>query len=258
MSYERRTFRWVLLAAGVMMLGCLVVLPDPWRGRCAILTLAAAGLSLVPLRLWVNRAYREAMAKAARLAGLEVVGSPAEEAAHPVLGELKRILDPDVYGWKVAGRFPALVGVKGRAAVVVRVPPGVDFDAAAPDCTRVAALMRVTASPFAVYDRGMLRGRTPQGHQVPMPTDEFSRRYVVTGFRDEEVKDILGPEVRRAIVEAGGVGFRGIEVSRHGVFVHEAGKVVDPELIASRVELVSALSAAVPGEALLSRPLGRG
>ncbi|MEW6398894.1 MAG: hypothetical protein AB1503_06985 [Bacillota bacterium] len=252
MSYETRAFRWILVAAGVIMLGCLIVLPDPWRGRCAILVLAAAGLSLVPLRLWVNRAYLEAMRRAARLAGLEVVSCPAEEAAHPVLGELKRILDADVYGWKVAGRFPALVGVKEKAVVVVRVPPGVDFDAAAPDCTRVAALVRVSASPFAVYDRGLLRGRTPQGHQIAMPADDFSARYLVTGFKDEEVKGILGSGLRRTIVEAGGVGFRGIEVSRYGVFVHEAGKVVDPQLIASRVELVSGMAAQVPGEPLVS------
>jgi len=42
LPYEMSTFRGVLLAAGVIMLGCLVVLPDPWRRRCAI----PAGASL--------------------------------------------------------------------------------------------------------------------------------------------------------------------------------------------------------------------
>lgn len=251
LSAEMRAFRWVLVAAGMIMLGCFIFLPDPWRGRCAILALAAAGASLVPIRLWVNRGYVGAMRQAARASGLDLIVSADDEAAHPVLVELKRVLDPDVYRWKVAGRLPALVGKKGGVVVMVRVPPGVDFDAAAPDCTRVAGLMRVAASPFAVYDTQVLKGRTPQGHRIAMDDAEFSRRYVVTGFKDEEVRAILGPRLRGAIVEAGGVGFRGIEVSRYGVFVHEAGKVVDPRLIVSRVELVSSLAAGMPGEPLV-------
>jgi len=222
----------VLTVLGVI----LAMLFAPQRSRTAIAVMAAGGAGYFVIAWVAHSRYAAVLREAARELGLSYLATAKDEKDAPLLSSMKLKAESDVFRWKVDGRLPAVVGELEGFPVVVRVPVGLDFDAGAPDSTRIAVYHEVKLAGFAVYDRSGLR-KTPKGRPVTFGDPSFDERFLVTARREEEAHTVLTPPVRAAFLEAGGTGFRGVEVNRYGVFVHEDGKVSSAGLLKRRLEL---------------------
>lgn len=233
---------WLLVALTILgMVAVIAFVPNPGRPAVGVIILGGACWFLT-VRITASR-YAAALKRAAAGLGLDYLATPADEKRSALLSQLRLTSESDVFRWKVDGKFPAIAGTFGGFPVAVRVPVGVDFDAGAPDSTRIVAYHTVKMTGFTLYDRTRLK-KPPKGRQATLDDPAFDSRYLVAAHRAEEPKAVLGPAVRAALLEAGGVGFRGIEVNRYGVFLHEEGQVTSPELLRKRLELVTTVAAA--------------
>jgi hypothetical protein len=211
--------------------------------RAAVAVLAAGCFGYFVVTAVAHARYSGVMKRAAADLGLAFVGSSAAEKASPVLSHVRKTTDSDVFRWKVDGKFPVLVGDYQGFPVNVRVPFGVDFDAAAPDSTRIVVYHSIKMTGFTVYDRTRLK-KEPKGRQSPVGDATFDSRFLVLALRPEEPKTVLSPAVRELLLEAGGIGFRGIEVNRYGVFLYEEGKVSNSDLLTRRLNLLVSIARA--------------
>ncbi len=233
---------WSLIALTAVGVVVSLIL-SPHSGRPAVLVMLLGGLAWFGVVRVAHARYASALRAAATVTGLAYLGGAADEKKAPFLVEQRLKAEADVFRWKVDGRYPALAGDYAGFPVVVRVPLGVNFDAAAPDATRIAAYHGVRLTGFTIYDRPRLK-KLPKGRQATFDDAAFDARFLVLAHRPEEPQTVLGPEIRAALLEAGGVGFRGIEVNRYGVFLHEEGKVSSADLLRRRLELVTRVAAA--------------
>lgn len=233
---------WLLV--GLIVVGLVAVfvfVENP--GRPAVAVIALGSLSWLVMARLAHLRHAAVMRKAAADLGLDYVGTAADEKRCSFLAERRLKSEADIFRWKVDGKLPAVVGTYAGFPVVVRVPVGVDFDAGAPDSTRIVAYHGVKMTGFTIYDRSRIK-KTPKGRQATLGDEVFEARYLVLAHRPEEAKTVLGPETRRALLAAGGTGFRGIEVNRYGVFLHEEGKISSVELLRHRLDVVTTLAAA--------------
>lgn len=238
----QRKLSYALVALTALGIAAVIAFTaNPGRPAIAVL-FGGAACWFVTARIAHDR-HCAVMRQAAADLGLAYLATPADEKASEFLSKTKLTAEADVYRWKVDGKLPALVGERAGCPVVVRVPVGVDFDAGAPDSTRIVAYQPSKMTGFTVYDRSRVK-KTPKGRQAPTGDAAFDERFLVMALRAEEAKTVLGPEVRKLLLAAGGVGFRGIEVNRYGIFLHEEGKVSSAELLGKRLELVIALAVA--------------
>ncbi len=213
------------------------------KSRVALAVLAAGCLSYFIVARVVHARHTAVLREAGARLGLDLLVAKGDEERSTWLSHMRRTADPDVFRWKIDGRLPALVGEYEGLPVTVRVPLGLDFDAAAPDSTRIAAYHKVKMTGFAIYDRTRLK-KVPKGRQVALGDESFDSRFLVVALRVEEAQTVLSPAMRTLLLEAGDIGFRGIEVNRYGVFLHEEGKVSSPDLVGRRLALVVALARA--------------
>jgi len=212
-------------------------------GRAWAAVLIAGGLAYFLVMRTVNARYAAVLKAAAEDLGLQYLVSPRDEQGCEPLRQMKLTAESDVFRWKVDGRLPAVAGTYQGFPVCVRVPVGVDFDAGAPDSTRIAVYHKVKMTGFRVYDRSRVE-KTPKGRVVPLDDPTFDERFLVIASRPEEARTVLTGEVRRAFLESGGTGFRGVEINRYGVFLHEEGKVSSAELVKERLQLALAVARA--------------
>lgn len=233
---------WFLAFATVAGIAAVIAfVPNP--GRAAVAVLAAGSFGWFVMARIAHSRYTAVLKQAAGELGLACLTSGAEERGSAILERMRVTSEADVFRWKVDGRLPAIVGEYEGFAVTVRVPVGVAFDAGAPDSTRIVAYHNVKMTGFTIYDRSKVR-KPPAGRQVLLDEPEFDRRFLVLAHRPDEALAVLSPEVRAALLESGGTGFRGIEVNRYGVFLHEEGKVSSAELVKERLDLVVRLAKA--------------
>jgi len=212
-------------------------------GRAWAAVLVAGGLAYFVVMRVTNARYAAVLRAAAEDLELQYLATPGDEKACEVLRQMRLTAESDVFRWKVDGRLPAVAGTRDGFAVSVRVPLGVDFDAGAPDSTRIAVYHKVKMTGFRVYDRQKVK-KMPEGRRVATGTPDFDERFVVITTRPEEALTVFTPEVRRAFLEGGGTSFRGVEVNRYGVFLHEEGKVSSVELVKERLGLALAVARA--------------
>lgn len=245
MPYQRK-LGWVLIAVtAIGVFAAAIWGRGVWRGRAAVLVLAVGAASWFIVAAIAHRRYVGSLKEAASRLGLAFLGRPADEGRAAFLAEMRKKAESDVFRWKVDGKFPAIAGLFEDIPVAVRVPVGLDFDAAAPDSTRIAAYLPNKLTGFTIYDRPRLK-KTPKGRAAEFADDPaFQARFLVLAHRPEEARSVLTAAVRAKLLEEGATGFRGIEVSRYGVFLHEEGKVSDAALVERRLRLVVALAAAV-------------
>lgn len=212
---------------------------QPSRAALGVIALGGAGYFVVS-RIAHSR-YATTLREVAGRTGLEFLASAAEEKESAVLTRLRHRAESDVFRWKIDGRLPALAGEVDGFAVSIRVPLGLDFDTGAPDSTRIAVYHNVKLSGMTVHDRTQLK-KTPEGRQAVLGDPDFDQRYLVLAHRPEEAQGILTPEVRAALLDSAGIGFRGVEINRYGVFLHEAGKVSAADLVVRRLGMALALA----------------
>ncbi|MCL6581268.1 MAG: hypothetical protein K6U08_06615 [Firmicutes bacterium] len=242
MSLQRKL---TLVLAGITAVGVVVALVlSPTSGRPAVLVMVAGGLGWFVVMRVVNARYSRVLSEASRVLGLQLLSGPQDDGRSELISRMKMSAERDVFRWKVDGKYPALAGEFEGLPVVVRVPVGVAFDAGAPDSTRIAAYHSVKMTGFTVYDRSKVT-KPPQGRTVATGDPDFDARFLVLAHKPEEALAVLGPEVRRVFLEAGSTGFRGVEVNRYGVFLHEEGKVSSADLVRRRLELVVRVARAV-------------
>ncbi len=252
MPLQKKLTRLLAVLTILGIVATIAFAPNP--GRPAVGVMILGGVCwLVTVRITASR-YAAALKKAAASLGLEYLAKPADEKRSALLSQLRLTSESEVFRWKVDGKFPAVAGDFGGFPVAVRVPVGVDFDAGAPDSTRIVVYHTVRMTGFAIYDRTRIK-KPPKGRQATLDDPAFDSRFLIVAHRPEEPKAVLGPAVRAALLEAGGVGFRGIEVNRYGVFLHEEGQVTSPELLRRRLELVTTVAAAAKE---LARPVQAG
>lgn len=241
MPLQKKLTLLLVVATALGMAAVIAFVPNP--GRPAIGVLALGGLLwLAVVRISAAR-YAAALKQAAGELGLDYLAGPADEKRSAFLSKMRQLGESDIFRWKVDGKFPAVVGDFSGFPVVVRVPVGLDFDAAAPDSTRIAAYHTVKMTGLAVYDRTRLK-KPPKGRQVTLDDPAFDTRFLVVALRPEEARAVLSPQVREALLKAGDLGFRGLEVNRYGVFLHEEGKISKAEVLRKRLELVTTVAAA--------------
>jgi len=239
LPYERRLSIIILAITGVLVLGAIVALPEG-GGRVAIGLMALGALGLVAAGVVTGRKYRRALAEAAQRTGLHLVTNKDDDAYRDLWAEFKRLFDRDTRTWKVAGRFPCLVGRIEGLPVSVRVPLAVDFDYLGPECTRIAVHFRSKVPQFTIYNREMLK-KLPS-RIVETGDDAFDRKFVVIGRQAEAIRELLGEQVRQRLLRWGRTGFKGIAVSRTGVFLYELGRVTDPEVVVQALEILTLLA----------------
>lgn len=238
---KKLTYLLVVLTA-VGIVAAVKLVPDN-PGRAGVAVLVAGVFSWFVVARAAHARYCAVLKEASRDLELDYLATPDDEKRSPFLERMRTTADSDVFRWKIDGRFPALVGLYEGFTVAVRVPVGLDFDAGAPDSTRVAAYHEVKMTGFSVYDRTRVK-KTPKGRQATFDDVAFNERFLVLAHRPEEAKAVLTPEIRAALLEAGGIGFRGVDVNRYGVFLYEEGKVSDAVVVRKRVALVTTLAKA--------------
>jgi len=244
MPFQKKLNIVLVLLTAAGLAGVIAFLPNP--GRPAVGVLVVGCLSWFVTSRIAHSRYLAVMKTAGAALGLDCIASPAEESRSEFLTRMRQTRERDVFRWKVDGLYPVLVGSFGGFPVTVRIPVGMDFDAGAPDSTRLAVHHDSKLTGFAIYDRSRLR-KTPKGRQVTLDDAAFDSRYLVLAHRAEEAKSVLGPRIRAALLEAGSIGFRGIVVNRYGVFLHEEGKVSNADVVRRRLELLAAVAGAVRG-----------
>jgi len=246
LPYEKRLNIIILVVTGVLVLGAIIALPES-GGRVAVGLIALGAVGVVVAGMVTARKYRAALADAAQRTGLHLATSRDDDAYRDVWAEFKKLFDRDTRTWKVAGRFPCLVGRVEGLPVSVRVPLAVDFDYLGPECTRIAVHFKSKVPEFTIYNREMLK-KLPS-RVVDTGDDAFDRRFVVAGRQKEAIRDLLSEEVRQKLLSWGRTGFKGIAVSRTGVFFYELGRVTDPEAIVQALDILTLLAKRAVGRA---------
>ncbi|HCW51587.1 MAG TPA: hypothetical protein DGR79_05925 [Clostridiales bacterium] len=234
MSLQKRLTWLVVFLTGVGVVLAILFAANP--GRAWVAVVAAGAVAYFVGQRVAHARYCAVLRTAADSLGLDYLATREDEESSGLLANMRRTSESDVFRWKVDGKLPALAGTFQGFPVVVRVPVGVDFDAWAPDSTRIGVYHDVRMTGFTVCDRSRLK-KTPKGRQAVLGDEAFDSRFLVLAHRREEAETVLTPEVRALLLEAGGVGFRGVEVNRYGVFLHEEGKVSSPELLEERLRL---------------------
>lgn len=222
----------VLTAVGMLVAWNIAAHPS----RAAIGVMALGGVGYFAVTRIAHSRYASVLRTVAARTGLTYLATPGDEKASEVLARLRQRAESDVFRWKVDGKLPALAGEVDGFPVSVRVPVGLDFDAGAPDSTRIAVYHSVKFSGMTIYERSRLK-KTPEGRQVTTGDPAFDQRYLVLAHRPEEAHGILTPEIRSVLLNSAGTGFRGIEVNRYGIFLHEEGKVADADQVTHRLRM---------------------
>lgn len=251
MSLEKRLSVVLWAVVAILALALFILVPAPWGSRLAVILVLIGGGLQAAVLLYVSRRFAATLKEVASRLGLTFVATAAQDKTGKVTAQLRYTKDRDVFKWKVDGRYPYVAGEYGGSFVMVRVPLAVDFDTAAPDATRISAYRDSKLQGFTIQDRTVLKTE-PKGHRVVTGNAAFDGRFWVLGRNDDEVRSILTADVQTGILQAGSTGFRGIELTKYGVFLHENGKVSDPALVASRVELVAKIAQAIPSQAAAS------
>jgi hypothetical protein len=233
---------WLLVGLIVTSVVAILAFVDN-PGRPAAATITLGSLSWLIVARIAHGRHTAVLRQAAANLGLEYVAGAGEEKSCAFLAEMRQKSEADVFRWKVDGKFPAIAGVFAGFPVAVRVPIGVDFDAGAPDSTRIVAYHSIKMTGLTIYDRSRIK-KTPKGRQATTGEETFDARFLILAHRAEEAATVIGPEARKALLAAGSVGFRGIEVNRYGVFLYEEGKISSAELLRRRLELVTTLAEA--------------
>ncbi len=251
MSLEKRLTIILWAVVAVLAVAVFALIPAPWGSRSVVILVLVGGAFQAAVLIYASRRFAATLKEVASRLGLTYVGTAADDKTGKVTAQLRYTKDRDVFKWKVDGRYPYAAGEYGGSFVMVRVPLAVDFDTAAPDATRISAYRDSKLQGFTIQDRSVVKTE-PKGHRIATGNAAFDGRFWVLGRVDDEIKSVLSPEIQNRILEAGSTGFRGIEVTKYGVFLHENGKVSDPALVASRVELVAKIASTIPSQAAAS------
>jgi hypothetical protein len=233
---------WAIVAT--VAVACMIFIPGTLGSRLAMVTIIAGGAVQVAVYLHAGRRFAETLRAAAGTLGLTYVASKKEEERAGAVRQLRYAKDRDVYKWKVDGRYPYVAGEHEGQFVMARVPLAVDFDTAAPDSTRISAYQDSKLQGFTIWNRAVLKA-DPKGRRVSTTDPAFDEKFLVIGRVPEEVHAVLTPPIRGKFLSLGATGFRGVEVTRYGAFLHEEGRVSDAATVVARLGLVAAVAGAI-------------
>ncbi len=241
---ERGRYFVIAAAGGIVILAIAILRPGAhlspvFVGRTQILFLLAAAAACLAAVRGSGTDYQAVLRQIGSESGLSLISSPAEERDHAVLYHKRRLMDRDTRRWELDGKFPYLYGERAGGILTVRIPEGFDYDPNSPTSTRVSCYKRLDLRGFSIRDRN--RAGKPR-KVVPTGDPGFDALYVVEGRGEDEVREILTPDIRQTLISAGSVGF-GLRVDMFGVKVYLRDRVVDPEILSMWLGIIEKMAA---------------
>ncbi|MHB0885078.1 MAG: M1 family aminopeptidase [Bacillota bacterium] len=225
----------------------VMFMPNPLYviGIIALTTLAAVGASGVAVR-WEQKGLTDLAAQA----GFTVIRRPSDEAADPLLREMRLYCDPAVYRSDFSGEYPYLIGRHDGHIIMVRKPAAGEAGAGGgaggspePKELRIAAYLKAWIRGIIVNTVATGKGaiQSPAG----AGDDGFERAFRVESFDHSEVAPILNPEARRQLLAARELGLSRVRISGQGISLYLREALKRPEDLGRLAQVIAVLAAGV-------------
>ncbi len=226
---------------------CLVIaaIDPPWAGRWIMGGLLVSLVAFQYLYSKSIKRHTKTLDLFAQETGMAAVLNAEQEKTNPLLSDLLKWMQKDLYHWKVRGGYPALVSKKGDWTLVIRVPYAVDFDVNAPDYTVFAYINRMSLNTVTAAHWPLKKEEHPT-KSFPTGDKEFDSKFYLTGANqamddalwvfDETVREYL-----KSLPELPGW----IRVERFGVYYYMPGAVTSMEQIDFGIKLVEIMGEAM-------------
>jgi len=185
----------VMLGIGAGLLAIVVALINPpWAGRWVLGIVIAGFAGYGGLYYMGRRQHARALDSFAVETGMVAVRNQDEENKVKELVELRKWLEPDLYKWKAAGQYPALVQKRGPWTLVIRTPLAVDFELNAPDYTCFSYIRKIPINTLIVQEYAQQKTKPKKIFETG--DLEFDKRYCITGVNSQDAEAVFTKPVR--------------------------------------------------------------
>lgn len=235
---QRRLAVVVGVSAGIMAI-LVALLNPPWAGRWLMVIVFSGLLAYGALYYAGRQHHAKTLDSFAAETGMVSVKTSEEERSAAELIDLRKWLEPDLYKWKVAGQYPALIQKRGEWTCVIRTPFAVDFELNAPDYTCFSYVRKIPLNTLTIQEYRQQKTKPQKIFKTEDP--DFDARFCLTGVNKQDALAIFVEPVRKYFLKM--PILRGwIRLERFGIYYYMPGSVTSREQIDKGLELLDLLA----------------